>query len=659
MRCHLQAMFTSKTIEEYELGYIGARQVIHEDPDMCSKLDVFYHQPERYAGYYLHALEENLGLKGDVAAEQNHSSVCAHLGDGATWQIAEQVSKLLRRQQEQGKQQNEKEAVENARTHRYKSRFKNQTGVDDVLAKKSLSTKAYTRFISATLKPSTSLQTRTETDGSIVVWPAGRIESENSEKVTIQKNKRCSCTFRVKWNALCKHEYKVDGILNIHKFSRRWLSRTCFESSILPSLTPPTISNEETTQPQMSTFVQPEQRVGRRGDGWQDMGFNMNTTLDDDDLTEGNMDPDDPQESDNVIDLCQDEDLCEDDVDGDVEDESSDHGKLGRLSYQSVKSNCEEMCRYVQNDQLQLAELKLLTDRILNRLRNKQNIHASFVDTIDSHPSGEGRSGLPRSAVGRIVPNSKNMKRKRSKEEYMKSFFETGRTNKGTKANASIAATTSTCFQASDENHLAPPKLDHRACSFCKKAHHFARSCPTLLQHGVPPLQQKDSKSRTKLQAELTAVGGIVTYTRDVDDKRTLYTTLPRGIGAIFIFKRLYVKNINEKEHHENYCVECTIYKVGGEEHELYSRSLFLVSCIAKYVVRSSTNFIISLLQYSNMAPPLSQYSNRGPPLSQIQYFPQDMQQDYTFGMSQGLSQQSFIQQVDNSPFANMGFGAT
>ena len=78
--------------------------------------------------YYLCGLKENLGLKGDVAAEQKHSSVCAHLGEGATWQIAEQVSKLLHCQQEQGKQRHEKEATENAHTHHYKSRFKNQTG---------------------------------------------------------------------------------------------------------------------------------------------------------------------------------------------------------------------------------------------------------------------------------------------------------------------------------------------------------------------------------------------------------------------------------------------------------------------------------------------------------------------------------------------------
>jgi hypothetical protein len=39
------------------------------------------------------------------------------------------------------------------------------------------------------------------------------------------------------------------------------------------------------------------------------------------------------------------------------------------------------------------------------------------------------------------------------------------------------------------------------------------------------------------------------------------------------------------------------------------------------------------------------------------------MSQDYTAGMSQGLSQgfsqQQFMQPVDNNPFATMGFGAT
>ena len=56
------------------------------------------------------------------------------------------------------------------------------------------------------------------------------------------------------------------------------------------------------------------------------MGFNINTLLDNDDQ------PDNGDEN-CAIDLC-------DDVE---EDEGSDQRKLGRLSYQSVEANCEEM----------------------------------------------------------------------------------------------------------------------------------------------------------------------------------------------------------------------------------------------------------------------------------------------------------------------------
>ena len=497
MCCHLEAMFTSKTIEAYEIGYNGASKVIEDDPAMVSKLDDFYNQPERYGGYYLHEMEENLGLKGDVSAEQNHSSICAHLGEGASWQIAEQVSKLLRRQQEQGKQRNEKEALENARTHRFTSRLKHQFGTDDVLAKKSLSMKAYKRFIHSTLKPSTSLQTSTDEDGFISVWPAGHLDTENYHKVVIQKDQRCPCSFRVQWNAICKHEYKVDGKLTLSKLAPRWLNRTTFESLVLPGLS--SVENLANNGDSASN--------NNGGDGWHDMGVGI------------------PHQSDAPINgpevMDVDNLIVGDEFPIDVDDEDINTNKDGRLTYQSVKANCDEMCRYVQNDQLQLAELKLLTDRVLNRLRNRQNIHASFVDMNTDTPGFI--VGLPKSAVGKVVPNSSGMKR-------MKSRFELGRSNrknKATKANPSILSTIATAFDGSDENHLPPPKLDHRACSFCKQAHHFVGKCPVLHKHGVPPLAPKDTSARNRLQADLTSPGRIVTFTREETDLRHLYSTLP------------------------------------------------------------------------------------------------------------------------------------
>ena len=231
---------------------------------------------------------------------------------------------------------------------------------------------------------------------------------------------------------------------------------------------------------------------------------------------------------------------------------------------------------------------------------------------------GDGTDSLmPKDAVGKPVKNASRMKRKMSR-------FEHGRRNKAQRAQESIAASTNTHFDASDERHLPPPKLDQRACSFCKKAKHFVGKCPILHQHGVAPLPRGDLKSRTQLQADLTSSGRIITLSRDSTDDRTVYNSLPTGVAAIFIFKRFYVNNLNQNEHEyvDNYCVECTLLKVGGEQHGDYNCSLFFVSCVATHVVKSQSNWIISMVQYNTIVPrlgPDDQHPTTLPP-SQIHH---------------------------------------
>jgi hypothetical protein len=623
MRCHLEAMFTSTTLQQYETGYAGASAVIVHDPAMLSKLDVYYHQRERYAGYHLWDMVENLGLHGDAPAEQNHSSVIAHLGEGASWQIAEQVSKLLRRQQELGKQSNERQALENARSHRYKSRFKQQAGEDDVLAKKSLSMKAYNRFISSTMKPSTKLQFKTSPTGNTIVWLAGRQESEDNEKVEIPALGRCPCHFRVKWNVLCKHEYCVDGKLNMEKVARRWLNRTTYESHILP-----------TGRNVATGGVRPVPEE----DGWHDMGFTrrqpaelgvgeVNATHD-----VGNNSLPIDVDKENYSTGC--EFGAMPDSDSELDGSDLEVEEYGRLTYQSVKANCEEMCRYVQNDQLQLAQLKLLTDRVISRLRKRLNIHATFVE-VPSMGDEATAPGMPKDAVGKALTNATTTKRKHSKHEHGRDHArDHGRRNKAKRAQQSIAVCTNTNFDASDERHLAPARLDHRACSFCKKSKHYSGKCPTLHQFGVPPLTRGDLKCRTQLQADLTSGGRILTSTRETTDHRTVFTSLPTGVGAIFIFRRFYVNNLNqnEQEYVDNYCVECTLLKVGGDQHGEYNRSLFLVSCVATHIVKSQSNWIISMLQYTSHRPMVQDEAASQLPTLQVQQ---------PFGQRSQLSQHS------------------
>jgi hypothetical protein len=59
--------------------------------------DEFYENPMYYSGYKLCNHPGSLNMKGNVAAEENHESVAAYLGDGAVWAILENMAQLLRR----------------------------------------------------------------------------------------------------------------------------------------------------------------------------------------------------------------------------------------------------------------------------------------------------------------------------------------------------------------------------------------------------------------------------------------------------------------------------------------------------------------------------------------------------------------------------------
>ena len=64
---------------------------------MVDNLNSMHSNPEYYSGHYLKMIPGNMLLMGDVPSEQNHASVDAHLGKGATWDVAEHMSQLLRR----------------------------------------------------------------------------------------------------------------------------------------------------------------------------------------------------------------------------------------------------------------------------------------------------------------------------------------------------------------------------------------------------------------------------------------------------------------------------------------------------------------------------------------------------------------------------------
>jgi hypothetical protein len=91
-------MLKSKSKEEYKLSYDIAMEVISDNPLQASYVEKIYQYPESYSGHYLRQIDGNLMMMGSTPAEQNHSSVAAHLGDGANWTISEHVRQLIERQ---------------------------------------------------------------------------------------------------------------------------------------------------------------------------------------------------------------------------------------------------------------------------------------------------------------------------------------------------------------------------------------------------------------------------------------------------------------------------------------------------------------------------------------------------------------------------------
>jgi hypothetical protein len=73
IKAYLKAMMESKTEEEWMSAYFQAKQRISFRPDKVELLDGIYENPTYYSGYVLYNHPESLDMKGDVAAEQNHS----------------------------------------------------------------------------------------------------------------------------------------------------------------------------------------------------------------------------------------------------------------------------------------------------------------------------------------------------------------------------------------------------------------------------------------------------------------------------------------------------------------------------------------------------------------------------------------------------------
>ena len=91
-------MLISKSFDEWENSYKSAAHVLKDMPLKLEKLNDIHNRPQYYAGYYCRNIPGNLGMKGSVSSEANHSSIISHFGDSGAWSIVYHINKLMEKQ---------------------------------------------------------------------------------------------------------------------------------------------------------------------------------------------------------------------------------------------------------------------------------------------------------------------------------------------------------------------------------------------------------------------------------------------------------------------------------------------------------------------------------------------------------------------------------
>ena len=217
----LKGMLESRTIKDWEESYKSARSHLLHLPHLAEKLDSLYELPSYYAGYFLEQNGGSIGMNGSSSAEQNHSSVCAYLGDGATWSIVEQIDQLIKRHQDRVR----KSMMENNKLYvkiqNYITLFLDYEGIADIAARKFLSNYAYQNFWLVSLKSSSRLQFKVNDDGFYIVWPAKIADPSDDNSVSFTSGNRCPCHERKLYDKQCEHEFITSKSFEEEKFSKR------------------------------------------------------------------------------------------------------------------------------------------------------------------------------------------------------------------------------------------------------------------------------------------------------------------------------------------------------------------------------------------------------------------------------------------------------
>ena len=145
IRTFLQAMMTSDE-DGWHLCYENAMRGLQSYPEKAAALTKIHSNPQYFSSWKVKQIPGNLFCKASTSAEQNHSSVVAHLGKGANLSIAEHINALTERQVHLQKIRRTKNAKRRLQRKSYRSSRAGEQGSNDVAAAKALSGYAFSIY---------------------------------------------------------------------------------------------------------------------------------------------------------------------------------------------------------------------------------------------------------------------------------------------------------------------------------------------------------------------------------------------------------------------------------------------------------------------------------------------------------------------------------
>jgi hypothetical protein len=434
----------------------------------------------------------------------------------------------------------------------YKTTYQGYEGLSDMEAKKALSGNAYKRFFVKALESSARLQHRVLESGDAVVWRASEPwqvtdEIPPDDAVIISSGMRCSCHTRIAHNIQCAHEFCVAKKFELSKYHSRWYNKRTY------AVHNPRSNHSVNHGQDILTQLEDDEDPNREED------------LDDDDNDDNN--PFDGVSSSMVVDEDNEEPL--------------------EVSYPELLNLCEILVRTVANDKKEKRKVHSIVQGMITRYRKGSAFVVHFDDhlPVSSQVVQENNTNVcqPVRAITQSVANSSKVGRKMSAREHIVRK----------KAKRGMNGTQlSQCSQADDDDHLGPPKSLSRNCRLCRLGGHGQFQCPSLLQYGSP-LEKNNGILRAEVATELMKSTSYVNTNLASSDERIIHATLPTATKAVILHAR-YIKDEGQ-----TFLLEATLLQVGGLPHGDYSKVIFDISAITKFLVRGKNCLFVSQLKRS------------------------------------------------------------